>query len=49
VSTDFQLGCQDHSIGKGIILSTNSVGITGYPHAKEQGWTHTLQDIQKLA
>ena len=35
-------------IGEKINFSTNVVGKTGYPHAKEWGWTLTLHYIQKL-
>ena len=37
-STDLQQGCQEYTMEKvspSIVSSTNSVGKTGYPHAKE--------------
>ena len=40
--------CQDHSVGKGTVSSTNDAEKTGYTHAKEWNCTLILQHTQKL-
>lgn len=44
----FGQGCQDNLMGERVAVSINGAGTTGYPTAKEWGWTPTLYPTQKL-
>lgn len=47
-STAFQQGCQSNSMGERTVFSMKGAGTTGFPHAKEWGWTPASQHLQKI-